>query len=103
MDVSLEAAPSVLWDGVVLPAGDAVARLAAAGQAVEFLKDQYRHCKPVLAMGDASALLAAAGIPPKLPDGAADPALLLGGEVDKFIAALGQHRGFRREVDQPVV
>lgn len=109
VEVSLEAAPSVLWDGVVLPAGDAVAALAAAGQAVEFLKDQYRHCKPILALGDASALFTAAGVPATLPDGSRDPAQFTGatagkgGAVAAFVAALGTHRDFRREVDPPVV
>ena len=49
MDVSLEAAPAVLYDAVVLPGGsDAVATLRADGRALEFIKDQYRHARASL-------------------------------------------------------
>ena len=63
---------------VVLPDGaDAVERLAADGRMLEFVKDQYRHCKPILVLGAASALLDKAGIPPTLPTGEADPGLIV--------------------------
>jgi catalase len=116
-EVSLEAAPAALWDAVVLPDGtDALRRLALVGQAVEFIKDQYRHCKPILALGDAAALFEAAGVPPTLPDGGADPGLFLSASkaadaalradpeaVTAFVAALGAHRAFARELDPPLV
>ena len=37
-----------LWDAVVLPDGDAAKVLSGLAQALEFVKDQYRHCKPML-------------------------------------------------------
>ena len=75
VEVSMEAMPSVLWDGLVLPAGDAAqSTLAGLGQAKEFLKDQYRHCKPILVLGGSTALLEAASIPKTLPDGTPTPA-----------------------------
>ena len=36
--------------------------VAAAGHALEFVKEQYRHCKPMLVLGKGSALLRAAGV-----------------------------------------
>src|SRR6185295_9798591 len=67
VDGSVEALPSVLFDAVVLPDGaDAVDALAKDGRAIEFVKDQYRHCKPILALGAASALIERAGIAPTL-------------------------------------
>src|SRR5580700_8771347 len=57
IEVSMEAAPSVVWDGLVVPGGDGAAtELANSGHALEFLKDQYRHCKPILLLGAAQAL-----------------------------------------------
>ncbi|MEO5821379.1 MAG: catalase, partial [Vicinamibacteraceae bacterium] len=108
VDTSFEATPAVLYDAVAIPDGEQAARtLAAAGPALEFLKDQYRHCKPILAAGAAASLLRAAGIPDALPDGKPDPGLLVGaaGEaiVDKFLAALAKHRHFERETDPPRV
>jgi catalase len=110
VDVPMGAAPSVLFDGIVLPDGkDAVQRLAADGRTLEFLKDQFRHCKPILVLGAASALLEKAGIPKILPSGQPDPGLVLGpsgesGSAAKtFINALARHRHFDRETDPPLV
>ena len=53
----------MLYDAVVLPDGaDAVRQLRADGRTLEFIKDQYRHCKPMLAFGDGAQLLDACGI-----------------------------------------
>ena len=105
VEVSLEAAPSVLWDAAVLL--DGAEALQTSGQALEFLKDQYRHCKPILAIGGAQALLETAGIPPTLPSGEQDPGLLIFGAaesadgVQSFAEALALHRHFERETDPP--
>ena len=65
---------SMRWS---LPDGAAaVEALGDVGQALEFVKDQYRHCKPILALGAGAELLAKAGIPPTLPSGEPDPGLL---------------------------
>jgi catalase len=109
VDVSLEAAPSVLYDALVLPSGaDAVRRLRDDGRTLEFLKDQYRHCKPVLALGDGAALLEACGITPVLPTGELDPGLIVAttdatDTADAFITAVGKHRHYQRERDPPCV
>lgn len=106
----MEAAPSVLWDAVIVPDGEPAAQaLSNSGHALEFLKDQYRHCKPILLLGAAAILLDKAGIPPNLPSGDADPGLLrYSGErsdeaLREFILALGKHRHFARETDPPRV
>jgi len=90
--------------------------LAALGQAKEFLKDQYRHCKPILVLGGSTTLLDAASIPQTLPDGSADPGLVLeratgganagtdgGSPAVAFMSALARHRVFARETDPPAV
>ena len=52
VDATLENSPSVLFDALVLPDGaEAVEALAKDGHTLEFLKDQYRHCKTILALG----------------------------------------------------
>ncbi len=110
VEVTLETAPGVLWDAVVLPDGeDALAALAADGHVHEFLKDQYRHCKPILAMGASVDLLEDLGISATLESGAADPGLLVFGPEDleaavaAFIEALIAHRHYARETDPPAV
>jgi catalase len=110
VEISMEAGPSVIWDAVAIPGGErATQALSASGHAMEFLKDQYRHCKPILVMGSAAALLDEAGLPEALPTGEPDPGLLkhAGDQVDEalrtFAEALTQHRHYARETDPPLV
>ncbi|MCL4183382.1 MAG: catalase HPII, partial [Burkholderiaceae bacterium] len=115
VETTLEAMPSVLWDAVVLPDGEAAQpALLSLGQALEFVKDQYRHCKPLLVLGMARSILDAVGIGTTLPDGEDDPGVVLlqgderrnGGLDDalsRFVAALARHRIFERETDPPPV
>lgn len=83
--------------------------LAAGGQVLELLKDQYRHCKTVLAIGSGKALLDHAGISFELDDGKPDPGLLaypsdkIDDALAAFIKAVAKHRHFERETDPPRV
>ncbi len=108
VDVSLEAAPAVLYDALVLPSGtEAVKTLRGDGRTLEFIKDQYRHCKPILALGESDGLLEACGIDTTLPSGNADPGVLVGSDAasvtNDFVAAIAKHRHFARETDPPRV
>jgi catalase len=108
VDVSLEAAPAVLYDALVLPSGaDAVTTLRGDGRTLEFIKDQYRHCKPILALGESAELLQACGIESTLPDGQADPGVLVASDaapvIGDLVAAIARHRHFARETDPPRV
>jgi catalase len=108
VEVTLETAPSVLFDAVVVPGGrGAVDTLAVLGHAREFVKDQYRHYKPILAIGAGADLLTEAGIPLALPSGEPDPGLLVrDGTRDalpEFVAAIAKHRHFERHADPPAV
>ena len=108
-DASLENEPGFLFDALVLPDGlDAVNALAADGHTMEFVKDQYRHCKTLLALGASVALLEKAGIAPTLPSGEEDPGLLIAeaGMTDvaeTFISAIGRHRHTERDRDPPLI
>ena len=109
-DASLENEPGFLFDALVLPVGQAgVDALARDGHTMEFIKDQYRHCKTILVFGASSALLAKAGIPTALPDGKPDAGLIIvpsggaGGATESFIKAIAMHRHPMRETDPPMV
>jgi catalase len=110
VEITMETAPPVLWDAMVVPDGEtAMQLLSQSGHAVEFLKDQYRHCKTILLLGSAAALLGDADIPATLPSGEADPGLLqyasgdLDAAVSAFTEALSKHRHWVRETDPPTV
>jgi len=107
VEISVDGAPSVLYDAVIVP--DGADALGADARVLEFLRDQYRHCKPMLMIGSASALVTKASIPQDLPNGDVDPALLVVDAGDAatggaaFQALLAEHRSFDRETDPPRV
>jgi catalase len=110
VDATFENSPCVLFDAVVLPAGsEAVSNLMSDGHTLDFVKDQYRHCKTLLVLGSSSELLEKAGIPFTLPTGEPDPGLLIEAQDDSyaspeaFIEAIGKHRHPARDQDPPLV
>ena len=112
-DASLETEPGFLFDALVLPDGqEAVAALNRDAKTMEFIRDQYRHCKSILVMGASTALMSKAGIPDMLPDGQADSGVVVSSSdkgvnpasaVEAFIQAIAKHRHFERETDPPLV
>lgn len=110
VEISLEAGPSVLYDAVVIPDGSQATKAwALDAHALDFVRDQYRHCKPLLVVGSGMELLEKAGILPTLPNGDTDSALINipKGELETglaaFQSALAGHREFARETDPPRV
>ena len=62
-DASLENEPGVLFDGLAVAGGEAAANLLASdARALEHVRDAYRHGKPLLLVGEGSAVWEAAGI-----------------------------------------
>lgn len=109
VEATLETMPSVLFDAMVIADGeDSVANLSMDAHTLEFLRDQYRHCKPILVSKDAKSLLEMVGIKATLPNGKLDIGLLFGddditGSIQNFITILGQPRDHSRETDPPEV
>jgi catalase len=110
VEISFEAAPAVLFDALIVPdGGQLAATLAHDANVLEFLRQQYRHGKPIMAIGSAVELLVCAGIPMALPDGSEDPGLVVADAADAsgalapFMAALARHRVYARETDPPRV
>ena len=109
-DASMEAEPGFLFDALVLPDGaKGVAALSRDGHTMEFLKDQYRHCKSILVLGASTALLDKAQISGKFPNGSPDTGLIIPGAgnaasgIDAFLKAVSLHRHPERETDPPIV
>src|SRR5256885_8177304 len=76
--------PGFLFDALVLPDGErGVRELAKDGHTLEFIKDQYRHCKPIMVMTASTVLMHMAQIPPLLPSGNEDPGIVVGIEDRK--------------------
>lgn len=109
IDISIEAGPSCLYDAVIIPSDGEQSSLVHNGQALEFLRDQFRHCKPILAIGSADALLVKAGISPSTNPSESDTGVFWSTNekaipaLDAFKKALAGHRDFSRELDPPIV
>jgi catalase len=109
VDSTLENSPSVLFDGLILPDGtEAIEQLGRDGRSLEFLKDQYRHCKTVLALGASTQLLEKLGIDYQRLGGGEDPGLIVVDSAEAldpriFIAALSKHRHPARDSDPPSI
>lgn len=90
---------------MAIPDGEGTAKVwARDGRAAEFVKDQFRHLKTILALGEAVAFVEGAGV---LRD-EEDTGLLLQSEpedefVSAFVAALAMHKHFVRETDPPLL
>ncbi|MVW71946.1 catalase [Bordetella sp. 15P40C-2] len=104
-DASFENSPSVLFDAVLCAGGDATAdALVNNGLALEYVRDAFRHGKPLMAVGEGRKVFEAAG----LPAADVDPGLLIVAKYDAiaakgFIAAIERHRHPERETDPPAV
>ncbi len=111
-DASLENEPGFLFDALVLPDGEqAVAALGQDGHTMEFIKDQYRHCKAILALGASQLLMARTGLPVALDKAQAQgntgvffaDAQEAATATVAFIGAVARHRHFGRETDPPML
>jgi catalase len=110
VEITLEAGPSVLYDAVVVPDGEiGVKALSGDANALDFVRQQYRHCKAIMVVGAGAGLLQAAGVPARLADGSEDPALVgthsetMPKALAAFKEALAGHRSFARETNPPRV
>jgi catalase len=100
--------PSVMFDAVIIPGGaQNAAALCAIGEAVHYVLEAYKHCKPICALNEGVQLLATLGItaeknPQVLTMPAAgvivaDARKVAEGEISQaFIAAMAQHRHWDR-------
>ncbi|HEY2807403.1 MAG TPA: catalase [Steroidobacteraceae bacterium] len=108
-DSTLEASPSVIFDAVVVCGEAGNAPAPGKGLIMEFLRDQYRHCKPILAIAAAGRYLREGNMPEVLPSSGADPGVILCDEAEiddglaRFAQALSAHRIFDREADPPPI
>lgn len=104
-DASFSNSPASLFDAIVVPGGDeAINMLRRDGQALEFVRDPYRHGKPMMAVGAGRLLLEDAGIPLN----AQDRGMIIAQSVSRdaiatFVQAMVQHRHPERETDPPTV
>ncbi|TWR26683.1 catalase [Mucilaginibacter achroorhodeus] len=107
VDQSFLTAASVLFDAVYVAGGtNAVATLEAEANAVHFLNEAFKHCKPIAVADDALQVIGATYFSKKIPSDFSEASVLregiLVGKADKnftnlLIKMIGQHRFWERE------
>lgn len=107
VDQSFLTAASVLFDAAYVAGGtNAVATLEAEANAVHFLNEAFKHCKPIAAAEDAMQVIDATYFSKKLPPDFSEESVLregiLVGEPDKsfnslLVKMIAQHRFWERE------
>jgi catalase len=109
VDHTFQGMPSVMFDAVLVPGGAASAQaLLKDGQAVHFVLEAYRHCKPLCLIGESVEILHSRGFgnaEPAAPSGVVigtnEPTTRLQMAQD-FIAAIGRHRHWARSMVEQV-
>ncbi len=91
---SVLTADSVMYDALYVPRGAGSAQaLVASADAMHFVREAFKHYKPICAGGEGADVLAKAAIT------AADPGVVVidDGGADAFLAAIGKHRFWDRQ------
>lgn len=99
--------PSVMFDAVLVPGGAACAQaLMKDGEAVHFVLEAFKHCKPLCLIGESVEILRSVGVvatdaPAGVVIGTNEPTTRLQMAQD-FIAALARHRHWGRQLVEQV-
>lgn len=102
IDDSFLTTTSVVFDAVYVPGGDqSISKLKNDGDAIHFLNEAYKHCKPIAAAGNGE-LLESTYFYHKLPkDQFGKKGVILNREKENlpedFISAIKKHRFWNRE------
>ncbi|RYY70241.1 MAG: catalase HPII, partial [Chitinophagaceae bacterium] len=110
IDKSLLTTASVFYDAVYVPGGgNHVASLAADADAIHFLNEAFKHCKPIAAVTAALPVIAATYFYSKLPDSQQDPleeGIIIQEDARELatvlIEAMKKHRFWNREKHRKV-
>ena len=73
------------------------------GEALGFVRTLFRHCKPMLVLGESAQVLSKAGIDPKASFPGVHVVAQGGDGTADLIASMIRHRDFERETDPPMV
>ena len=89
---------SVVFDALYIPGGESINELMGNAEAVHFIAEAFKHCKPIGADNEGVELLRTALPEDKVPsDG-----VITSGDLNEFVEAIKQHRFWQRE-ENPVV
>lgn len=89
---------SVVFDALYIAGGESVKELLMNANAIHFIAEAFKHCKPIGADNEGIDLLKRALPEDKIPSAG----IIISGDLNDFVAAIKQHRFWERE-EAPVV
>ncbi|MEO5909662.1 MAG: catalase [Pelobium sp.] len=98
VDDSLLTAASVVFDAVYVPGGDSVKVLCNHADAVHFVAEAFKHCKPIAVNNNGKELLEEALTPSLIKS----EGVSTSGNLNDFVADIKQHRFWQREEDNSI-
>lgn len=98
IDESYLTADSVVFDAIYVPGGDSVKTLLGNAEALHFITEAFKHCKPIGADSNGSELIQKALPGISLPE----EGISTSGNLEDFVKDIQQHRFWKREV-QPQI
>lgn len=98
VDESYLTADSVVFDAVYVPGGDSVKTLSGNAEAIHFITEAFKHCKPIGADSNGSELIQQALPNMNIPQEGVSSS----GNLEDFIKDIQQHRFWTRE-ENPVL
>ncbi|SFH87556.1 catalase [Halpernia frigidisoli] len=93
IDESLLTAASVVFDAVYIPGGEGVKNLCSNADAVHFVAEAFKHCKPISADGSGIELLQKS----LNEEAIKGEGICTSGKLEDFIEDIKQHRFWSRE------
>ncbi len=93
IDESLLTAASVVYDAVYIPGGESVKTLLTNADAIHFVSEAFKHCKPIGSDHNGKELIAKSLLDKKLPQNG----VCTSGKLNEFVEAIKQHRFWERE------
>jgi len=91
VDQCVSTSRATVYEAIVIPDGDAFAKNCQSNiSTLNFVRQEYNHCKPILAIGAACLVLERSNISSVLPSGLADPSIIIGtsAQLKKALAEL---------------
>ena len=98
IDDSLLTAASVVFDAVYIPGGDSVKTLSANADAIHFVAEAFKHCKPIASDGNGQELVEKSiGQSANKADGVSSSTTL-----NEFVEDIKKHRFWNREKNNEI-
>ena len=98
IDESLLTADSVLYDAVYIPGGESVKTLLGNADAIHFVAEAFKHCKPIGSDKNGADLIQKSLPAVELPEAGVSTS----GDLSEFVDNVKQHRFWQREENPKV-